>query len=950
LKTTVQTLQAENDRLDKDQQMHEADLELALLDKEMAEERAEQAEAEIESLRSRLEERDLELEILRDEAQMYTAEMTEEEKQEAGYYRLQHENERMRNALIMLKDVTEATEKDLKARISELEEDAARVETLAQENATLQERLASSESVNEHLRDQLNDVDDNEDIIGTLEAQNHELKEAIAEKDMVIQDLENIKDLNDELEIQRVEEAEELRAELNVKDFEIMDYAERLAEQATVLTEHEETIYKFRALITELQGKMVDAESSKLMTQAQVHDTTGRFNEVMDMNRRLRAATVEATAKDITAELKGLYRDEAVEKLEIWIETGSKEFGNSESLQAYFSAKRIAYKCGVLRKSLVTTNREMGHGGKLDKSKSMLACSKAISYIAVLKNGSEQLSAAITVLSLEQFAAIGTVYGDLLSIEKTLDQGLDALKTDEIEFDKLAASLNRSAKLQAAMLNTRLEILAARPEHELLFRVKSIYYRLEHISAIFDVATSTLHRAPEAIQEQSQQSRRHFKEPSDHIKASLAAAEKLTRTLQEREEDGMYPVFPTGLEPIVQQDEELGQAIETLTSFVYNLIDEVAKYSSLSDLKPEETHRTMAMIAKIDFEHLDPFYSSGLHDLYMKIRHWTDLALVLMNNVEIEPRPAPWTEKGHEVDAAKKKSEEAIRQLETLTSEHHATVLKIHEREQVIATKELEIEHLLAKNRDIATRSQDVEQLKEERDEAHAKIMQLLAQDRAQVLELETMKERLANIDQHGRSDAEQTAEDTTAGAEQVEQAPVSRTVPASHIALLAALRNDNRWLRRRVHSNLFHQHLNELLESMETLRSFGCDELTPAPRDENLTLEPVYLTDDNSEDESEESSDEEPEIYAENEHPITITRASSPAIPDNWNGPSAHWRFADQPFEPFRPKMSPLTLSHVRIGWSPRSLSPRVAFEQAEEDYMNMSSIIEDSDDEPFF
>jgi dynactin 1 len=951
MKTTTQALQSDNDRLTKDQQEHETDLELALLDKEMAEERAEIAEADLESLRGRLRERDLEVEILRDEAQLYTAEMTEEEKQEAGYYRLQHDNERLRHALLVLKEVTENTEQDLKARVAELEEDVAKVETLKQENITLQERLTSSESIIEHLREQLNDADETEDIIGDLSTQNQDLKEAIAEKDMAIQDLENLKDLNDELEIQRAEEAEDLRTELRVKDFELVDYTTRLSEQATVITEQDDIINKFRALITELQSKMVDAESSKMMTQAEVNNTTGRFNEIMDMNRRLRAATVEATTKEITADLKGLFRDEAVEKLEIWIETGSKEFGNSESLKAYFSAKRIAYKCRVLRKQLVTLSREKGSDVKPEQALSMLACSKAISYLAVLKTGSEQIWSAITVLSLEQFATIGVVHQDLLTIEKTLDQGLDALKADEVDFDELAGSFSRSTKLQTAIINTRQEFLAALPEDELHFRVKSIFHRLQHLTAIFDLADWTLHKAPEAIGEQCQRSRRHLKEPSDHVKAGIAAAEKLISTLEERKHDGMYPVFPTGLDSIVQQDEELVQAVEALTAFADKLISEIGKYASLTEPKTDDTKRAEALIGMIDSEYIDPFYSSGLHDIYLKIRHWTDLALVLMNNIEIEHRPAPWTEKAFEVEAAKKKTEEAARQLETLTAEHRATVLKIHEREQVIATKELEIEHLLAKNRDISSRTQEVELLREERDEAHAKIMQLLAQDRAQVMELEAMRERLAHIDQYGRSEADPAADDTTAGAESVEQVPVSRTVPAGHIALLAALRNDNRWLRRRVHSDIFHQHLNDLLESMETLRSFDRDDPAPVPKDENRTLEPVYLTDDNSEDDSQDSSDDDSEDIPATEDPVAISRASSPGVPDGWQpyGPPDRYIFGDYP-EPGRHKMSPLTLSPVRVGWSPRSRSPRVAFEEAEEEYLTMSAIIEDSDDEPFF
>jgi len=99
LKETLRNTQHENENLIKSSQEHELNLEDAIVDKEMAEERAEAAEAEFEQLRSQLHERDTELEILRDEAELYTAEMTEEERQNAGYYRLQQDNDRIRQAL-----------------------------------------------------------------------------------------------------------------------------------------------------------------------------------------------------------------------------------------------------------------------------------------------------------------------------------------------------------------------------------------------------------------------------------------------------------------------------------------------------------------------------------------------------------------------------------------------------------------------------------------------------------------------------------------------------------------------------------------------------------------------------------------------------------------------------------------------------------------------------------
>ncbi|KAF1851912.1 uncharacterized protein K460DRAFT_362679 [Cucurbitaria berberidis CBS 394.84] len=848
LKEQHRQLQSEYDQLARNEQEHETDIELATLDKEMAEERTEQAEAEIESLRKRLEERDLELEILREEAELFTTSMSEDEKEEAGYYRLQHENDRLRQALILLKEVKEEVELDNKARISELEGDVERLEVLEQEQLLLQEGITKSDAIIEDLREQLNAANDWEDIIGELSAQNQEFKEAIAEKDMVIRDLENLKDLNDELELQHIEEAEDLRAELVAKDHELAEQNARLSEQANTIIDHEDIITKFRTLIIELQAKMVDAESSKLMTQAQVKDTTGRFNEVMDLNRRLRAATVQATTKEITAELKDLSADEALEKLEIWVETGSKEFGKGDSLQAYFTSKRIAFKCQLLRKLLVSTDREMGHGGRLEDAMSRLFCSKAISHLGVLKNGSEQLWFAVTVLPLPQFGKFGSAYPELLTIERALDLGLNGLKVDEVDFAELAGSFGRSTKIQEAVLVTHQETLAARPEDELLFRVKSISCRLEHITAVFDVVFYALHRVGDSIHDQCQRTLEHLREPSEHVKAGYAAAEKLLRTLQARRDDGMYPVFPLGLDAVIQQDDELAQAVEALTTFADQLISQVAKYSSLEDPKLEDIERTTAMIHQIDLSHISPFYDNGLHSLYIQLGRWTDLASVLMNNIEIERPIAPWTQKAHEVEAAERKKEEAATQLQTLTAEHRATILKIHEREQAIATKELEIEHLVAKNRDAAAKVEDVEALQAELARRHDKIMELEAQRRAQMVEIEALSERAARSDHIETNETEPSTSNATARVEPVEQSSGQRSAPATYVAMLAALRNDNRWLRRRQHSDIFHRNLQDIFASMQFARDLGQENAARAPSVEEQILDVACLSDDGSE------------------------------------------------------------------------------------------------------
>jgi dynactin 1 len=157
--------EAELDRLSKNEQEQESILELATLDREMAEERAEQAEAEIETLRQRLEEKELELDILHSEAELLTDDMSDEAKHAAGYHRLQTENERLKEALVRLKEITEEQEDGLKQRVKELEDDLELLEEMKNKNNNLEAQVVEQEGAIELLRQQLDASNASEEII-----------------------------------------------------------------------------------------------------------------------------------------------------------------------------------------------------------------------------------------------------------------------------------------------------------------------------------------------------------------------------------------------------------------------------------------------------------------------------------------------------------------------------------------------------------------------------------------------------------------------------------------------------------------------------------------------------------------------------------------------------------------------------------------------------------------
>jgi dynactin 1 len=813
-KTLSQDLQAHNDQLARSHQEHEVDLEDALIDKEMAEERADQAEAELDSLRSKLEEKEMELDILRDEAELFTADMSEEERQKAGYYQLQHENDRLRQALVALKDMTEERERDNKARFLELESDVASLESLRQENTDLKEQLNKINAIVEHLRAQVDASAEWEDVSMELTNKNQELEDRISTQEALIRDLESLRELNEELELQHADQEEDYIHDLEVRDIEIAEQRRRLESQDIQLAEDQTLISKFRDLVFDLQMRATAAESSKTMTEAQVKDTTGRFNEVMDLNRQLRAASLQNTNRVIDIGLSNLKADEASEALQILKQTESGEFQNSESLQAYFTSKRIARKSALLLQVVMDLDKHMDSGGRLDDALSRMYCHDTADYLYTITTGSKSFWSAIAASPLPQFIKFGPTHTELITVEKTLDQGLDVMKVDEVNYAELAGSLQRSTKIHEAVLANYQDALVARPADETIARIYIIQAKYSRMVCTFDVVTFAMRRVSDDIREPCQEVQDHLTELSDTVKGVVAIAGKLTRTLKALRKDSMYPEFPTSLPNIIEMESSIGQSSHVIAQLGRKLIDEVLNYSTLHDRPPSLDKEAELGIFRSKLrqlmEQIDHHYhESQAHTMAAMIRSWVEHASVLMNNIEIEEGPTPWLQKAKEAEAARKKNAEASVLLENLKAEHMTTHLSLLERERVIETKSLEIEHLEAKYRDATNKVGDTRQLRDKVATAEHEVTELREQVTALQLKIELLEEHVVRSD---RSDLNPLVPDASNMATApMDQKPVLQALPAQLEAMLAALQTENHWLRRREHADMFDRNLKHV-------------------------------------------------------------------------------------------------------------------------------------------
>jgi len=173
-------------------------LEMAMLDKEVAEEKAELAESEVEELKEKVAVLQVEMNVLKQGASADT-EGSGGIKNTLDYIQLEKQNERLKEALIKLKEATSETEQEQRKRIIEMERDVNEFEQVqAQYDETLG-KLANAEVQVEDLKLKLDDALGAEETLVQLTERNLELGKKIEEMRITIEDLEALKELNDEL-------------------------------------------------------------------------------------------------------------------------------------------------------------------------------------------------------------------------------------------------------------------------------------------------------------------------------------------------------------------------------------------------------------------------------------------------------------------------------------------------------------------------------------------------------------------------------------------------------------------------------------------------------------------------------------------------------------------------------------------------------------------------------
>ncbi|KAF4989854.1 hypothetical protein FGRMN_8855 [Fusarium graminum] len=731
--------------MEEEQAEHESVLELATLDREMAEETAEVMKAELDALKQKAEEMELEVEILREENEEYSNGMTPEDRASTNWLQMERTNERLREALIRLRDLTQASEEELRDQISGLEDDLKEFNTMKEELTTCRDKLEKSESAIEDLRQQLDNALGAEDMIEDLTERNMSMSEQIEELKAVIDDLESLKEINDELEINHVQNEKEMQEELDFKDSVIAEQARRAGQQEESLEDMEYTLSRFRELVTSLQSDLDDMRASQAVTEGESEKLNDRSRAMMDLNMKLQISASKAQVKTIDLELRRLEAQEAEQHLEIvklFLPDTYKE--DQDSVLSLLRFRRVAFKANLLNSFIRERLNGQPHPGHEDD---VFAGCDASDKLVWVSNMCDRFVNDMTHCTIEQFSKYQNALHELEPVERALNVWIDGLRRDDLKEKTCADELHRTIALLSHLGEVHISTTLANYADDIHMKTMIMQSHLDSAAVAFNTSRVLVQRVVPADGDDEELAQ-HFVKKSDAVvtntRGAKVIAAKAVRALQELRTRSLslLPDTNDAFDQCYEATQELANLARQIGLGLHNLFttDESRVEPFTYAEVQSAVHKTVLTVSTSSESDLFSTYLSKLRDVTTQITDLASLATDLDQVQEFDVAPAPWRLRSQELKALKTIPVDAEEELRRLKEEHSEARRTIAQRDEHLSTAVLKIETLESRMRDAQANIDRITQLQIELEASGQQIGNLKEEIEKQDRELKNLE------------------------------------------------------------------------------------------------------------------------------------------------------------------------------------------------------------------
>ncbi|XP_071827830.1 dynactin subunit 1-like isoform X3 [Apostichopus japonicus] len=410
-------------------------IEMAALDKEMAEEKADSLQIEVDQYKDRVEELTLDLELLRSEIEQEGSDGAATSYQ---VKQLEQQNNRLKEALVKLRDLSNDEKQEHQKAMKDKEKMGQDIKDLKAQKENTSKALSEAESQVIELKEQVDAALGAEEMVESLTEQNLELEEKIEKLETDLSDLEALNEMNEELQENNRETELELREELDLTKNRVQEAKRKIGQLEENITDHQETIAKFRQLTATLQEQNREMQSIHESAK-ETQETTGVV-PAYDFTSKMVEAKVQAKA--IEVEIGKLEIVQARQHVKFLLSFMPDNFmrrgGDYDCVQVLLLIARLLAKSELV---ILQIRDKVEVPEPLDREQALrhnlgeaLSFTNHVNYLmAKLQAILNKYRVAMASCSVELYCKIGTLYPEMTPHERPLDNIIDLLRQDQLD-------------------------------------------------------------------------------------------------------------------------------------------------------------------------------------------------------------------------------------------------------------------------------------------------------------------------------------------------------------------------------------------------------------------------------------------------------------------------------------------------------------------------------------
>lgn len=771
-------------------------LEMATLDKEMAEEKAEALQDELDGLKAKLEEIELETEILREENKELNSTMTDEERAGAGWIHLERERDRLREALLMLRDHKSEVEADYKQEIEQLRDNLNETEEQAAKYVETAEQLQRIEDTNNHLKEQLEAAENQEEVITNMMTERDRHLAQIEDLRATLSEMEELAQTNEDLEKLYLDNEKGLLSRIDEQEAELNDSTRQVVERDQAIEDLEFTLNKFRSVMQGLQSDIDEARRTREISEAQANEMNSRSKAMMELNMRLQNNASRSATKAIELEMARAQASLSRSHVEIMSLFLPETFdADRNPIATLLTFSRLKTKAGVVATMLNERLRDRGHVISGDE---VLLGHKVVQSMQWIHLSAQRFEKFMSACSPTEFASFSNAGQEIEPVERAITNWLESLKNDEMGLD----SPDHMMRMQSIMADLEEKLLNQEPET----KACHLLAQSQMINSNVDIAASMLDwlvRAakaklgdPSDEDPESIEFDRRFDQVSRGARSTKSVGGRLYAELDKKRikhiclDETAWALFDDAEQHAKASLKDIFELAQSVNMYLNQIEGEnITTYGTLVDKVAQGSD---SLLYKI-LGHL-----KSLHD---QVDNLLNKASDGTKGLPFEAKPAPWTIRAKEMKAQRLMSSEVQEELTQAHRRNTELASRITEKERAI--EEIIIRAELAEKRVKENKSREAQDraLKDELDNLRTEKNELesdLSRSRSEYLVLLEQsskdKDELVTLQAGNRTNG-QTSTPTIAVNSELSTARIKSLL--ADVAILEATIRHLRWENR---------------------------------------------------------------------------------------------------------------------------------------------------------